>query len=93
MSERTTTTLFECHGWAVVASEDPDQPFDLLDDEGDCRESYETLAAAVADCQSEGLSAYRDRLMGEIQSADIEGLETYVLQTIAELMGLDPRTI
>jgi hypothetical protein len=31
--------------------------------------------------------------MAEIQSADIEGLETYVLQTIAELMGLDPRTL
>ena len=96
MSE-TTTTLHECHGWRVAANDDEDgrddYPFDLLDDEGYCRESYETLAEAVADCQAEGTSAYRDRLMAEIQSADIEGLETYVLQTIAELMGLDPRRL
>lgn len=86
-----TKTLHESRGWTVVAGEDG--TFDVLDRAGEVVDGAYTLEDAIAACDEGSLESYRERLWEAITEADIEDVQTCFLEQVADLLGLNHKTI
>ncbi len=85
------TPLFTCHHWTVTINDDTN--YDVLDEEGDVQDECTNVDDAIEACRDQAEAAYRERLWAAIQDADPEGLPLYILQAVADSLGLNAQTI
>jgi len=89
---RIATALFTLHRWTVTGPNDDDN-YEVLDHDGDMYDECTTLQDAIESCTKNATESYRERMIEEIQNADLDDFPTYVLQAILDQLGGNAQTL